>query len=240
MTTPDTLIELTTPGVRDATRAYLKSRNASAYEKAMQQALAKGHTAAAIRGIADRTGVMPEGLSRAERSDIKAQLKSEFGFLKDFIAAAPDLSDAEIANRASLYPGAVRAMYYQAFTNNALPVYPGSCPQCFGRCRCSLDQRDGEWYWNATNDKATCDGCRQRGADWQPYVARSLQRVVSAPVQDLDKRAILQSAPVGSVQLRTPSGHLVGILDRETLILEVKTRSGRPIEQIDLKPLIGT
>jgi hypothetical protein len=231
MPTPDALIALTTPAVRDATRAYLTSRNAAAYEKAMQQALAKGHTAAAIRGIADRTGIMPEGLSRAERDDIKAKLKSEFDFLKSFIAAAPDLSDAEIATRAALYPGATRAMYYQAFTNNALPLYPGSCPQCYGRCRCSVDQRDGDWYWNAANDKATCDGCRQRGADWQPYVARSLHALVAPDVRDLDRRATI--APV-----RTPSGRLVGMLDPQTLILEVK-RGGRPSEHIDLKALLA-
>jgi hypothetical protein len=55
-------------------------------------------------------------------------------------------------------------------------------------------------------------------------------------VQHLDKPCILKPAP-GSVQVRSPSGHLVGILDPKTLILEVK-RGGRPAEQIDLKPLI--
>jgi hypothetical protein len=58
-------------------------------------------------------------------------------------------------------------------------------------------------------------------------------------VRNLDKCAIVKPAPpAGSVQVRSPSGHLVGILDRQTLILEVKPRSGRPAEQIDLKPLI--
>lgn len=57
-------------------------------------------------------------------------------------------------------------------------------------------------------------------------------------MRNLDKRAIIMPAPpAGSVQVRSPSGHLVGILDRQTLILEVK-RGGRPAEQIDLKPLI--
>jgi hypothetical protein len=58
-------------------------------------------------------------------------------------------------------------------------------------------------------------------------------------VQHLDKCATIKPAPpAGSVQVRSPSGHLVGILDRHTLILEVKTRSDQPVERIDLKRLI--
>jgi hypothetical protein len=169
MSTPDRLLDLTSPAVRDATRAYLRSRDASAYEKAMREALAKAHTAATIRGIGDRTGIIPKGLSRAEREDIKAKLASEFEFLKKFMAKLPDLSDAQVAQRAALYAGAPRASYYQAFTGNALPLYPGSCPQCYSNCRCSLENREGEWYWNSANDKNTCAGCRDRGGSWQPY-----------------------------------------------------------------------
>lgn len=169
MPTPDRLLELIAPAVKDATRSYLSARNAQAFERAMQQALAKAHTAAFIRGTAERTGVLPKGLSRAERGDIKAKLASEFEFLKGFIAKLPDMSDAQVAQRAALYAGAPRATYFQAFTGNALPVYPGSCPQCFGRCRCSIERRGDSYYWNATNDKATCKGCAQRGSAWQPY-----------------------------------------------------------------------
>lgn len=169
MPTPDRLLELIAPAVKNATAGYLRSHDAGAYERAMQQALAKAHTAAFLRGIGDRTGVVPRGLSRAEREDIKAKLSSEFGFLKKFMAKLPNLSDAQVAQNAALYAGAPRASYYQAFTGNALPVYPGNCPQCFGRCRCSIDRQGDSYYWNATNDKATCDGCRTRGASWQPY-----------------------------------------------------------------------
>jgi len=42
------------------------------------------------------------------------------------------------------------------------------------------------------------------------------------------------------VPLRSPSGHLIGYLDRTRLILEVKTRAGRPTEEIDLAPLLRT
>jgi hypothetical protein len=85
------------------------------------------------------------------------------------VAALPDLSEAQANARAELYAGTVRSSFWQARTNNALPVYPGGCPQCYGRCRCSATEKDGEWYWNAANDKNTCDGCKERGASWQPY-----------------------------------------------------------------------
>ena len=59
-------------------------------------------------------------------------------------------------------------------------------------------------------------------------------------MRNLDKRAMIKPAtPPGSVQVRSPSGHLIGVLNRQTMILEVKPRSGRPAEQIDLKPLIN-
>lgn len=169
MAAPDDLIALAAPDVKAATRAYLKSRNTDAFEKAMERALAKAHTAASIRGIADRTGVMPKGLSKAERGDIKAKVAEQLEFLRGFMDAAPDLSDAQVSQRAALYVGGIRASYYGAFTNNALPVYPGGCPQCYGNCRCSIEQQGDGFYWNAANDKATCDGCRQRGEQWRPY-----------------------------------------------------------------------
>jgi len=41
------------------------------------------------------------------------------------------------------------------------------------------------------------------------------------------------------VPVRSPSGHLIGYLDRMSLILEVKPRAGRPTERIDLKPYLS-
>ena len=37
------------------------------------------------------------------------------------------------------------------------------------------------------------------------------------------------------VPVRSPSGHLIGYLDRARMVLEVKPRAGRPVEEIDLK-----
>lgn len=52
----------------------------------------------------------------------------------------------------------------------------------------------------------------------------------------LDPGAIMEAGAT-RVELRGPSGRLYGILDRRTLILEVK-RKGEPPEQIDLRPLL--
>ena len=46
--------------------------------------------------------------------------------------------------------------------------------------------------------------------------------------------------PAQLVPLRTPSGHLVGYYDARRCVLQVKTRAGRPVEEIDLRPVLGT
>lgn len=52
----------------------------------------------------------------------------------------------------------------------------------------------------------------------------------------MNKRPIPLTAPPRPqiVAVRSPSGHLVGYLNQQTLTLEIK-RGGRPAEQIDLK-----
>lgn len=167
MPTPDLLIDLATPAVRDATRAYLKSRNAATFERTMQQALARAHTAAYVRGTADRTGIMPKGLSRAERDDVKARVKEQAAYLQGFAQAAPDLSDAQIAQRASLYLGAVRATYYGA-AFPGLPSYPGDgSTACKSNCKCSLEARDSGVWW-VLGAAEHCSDCEERAAD-SPY-----------------------------------------------------------------------
>lgn len=48
----------------------------------------------------------------------------------------------------------------------------------------------------------------------------------------------IAAAPAQLVPLRTPSGHLIGYYDARRGVLQVK-RGGRPIEEIDLRPLIS-
>lgn len=164
---PDRIMELTAPAVRDATRAYLKSRNAAVFERDMQVALARAHTAAFVRGTADRTGVLTKGLSHAERADVKARLKDQADYLRGFAQAAPQLSEAQVAQRSALYLGGVRATYYRA-RFPGLGVYPcDGGTACKGNCKCSLEERKGGIWW-VLGAAEHCDECRAR-ADGSPY-----------------------------------------------------------------------
>lgn len=165
----DRLAELSAPAVRAAAKAYLTSHNAAAFERAMQRALATAHTAAYVRGIADRTGVMAKGLSRAERNDVKARVQEQAAFLRGFVQAAPGLSEAQIAQRAALYLGAVRATYY-GVRYPGLPSYPGDgSTLCRTNCTCHLEARAGGIWW-VLGASEHCDDCRER-ASASPYEA---------------------------------------------------------------------
>ena len=165
----DRLLEAIAPDVRAATKAYLASQNATAFERAMQRALAKAHTAAYIRGTADRTGVLPKGLSRAERDDVKARVSEQADFLRGFVQAAPYLSEAQVAQRAALYLGAVRATYYGA-RFPGLSSYPGDgSTACKTNCRCHLEER-GDGVWWVLDSAEHCTDCQARAAG-SPYGA---------------------------------------------------------------------
>jgi len=167
----DRLLEAIAPDVRAATKAYLTSQNATAFERAMQRALAKAHTAAYIRGTADRTGVLPKGLSKAERDDVKARVSEQADFLRGFVQAAPDLSEAQVAQRAALYLGAVRATYYGA-RFPGLSSYPGDgSTACKTNCKCHLEARDDGVWW-IMGSAEHCDDCRALAAG-SPYGATS-------------------------------------------------------------------
>ena len=165
----DRLLDAIAPDLRAATKAYLTSHNAAAFERAMQRALAKAHTAAYIRGTADRTGVLPKGLSKAERDDVKARVSAQADYLRGCVQAAPDLSDAHVAQRAVLYLGAVRATYYGA-RFPGLSSYPGDgSTACKTNCRCHLEERDGGVWW-IMGSAEHCDDCRALAAG-SPYGA---------------------------------------------------------------------
>lgn len=119
------------------------------WQRQMEQIIARAHTAAAIAGIADRAGVKPSeglfrGLSRAERADITAIVKAQLDYLKGFVAASPNLSEAQIAARAALYAGALRQTYYvQRWGDWDIPpdLLPGN-QMCVSNCRCVISVAD--------------------------------------------------------------------------------------------------
>ena len=145
------------------------------WSRAMEGIIARAHTAAAIAAIADRAGVKPSeglfrGLSRIERAEIKAIVKAQLAYLKGFVAAAPNLSEAQIAARAALYAGAVRGTFWkQRYTG--LPFYPTEGSECMVNCKCSWRQQGADYYWtlHAAEHCPTCIN-RQSGNPYQVSV----------------------------------------------------------------------
>jgi len=68
----------------------------------MRKAIATAHSAATYAAIKERTGIMPKGLSRAERNDLKARVAEQLKYYDRFAAQAGEMSDAAIAARAQM------------------------------------------------------------------------------------------------------------------------------------------
>lgn len=119
------------------------------WAKAMEGIIARAHTAAAIAAIADRAGVKPSeglfrGLSRLERAEIKAIVKAQLDYLKDFVAVASTKSEAYNKARAALYAGAVRKTFYQVRWGDWIippELVPGN-QTCMANCKCRISVSD--------------------------------------------------------------------------------------------------
>ena len=144
---------LTRTAIGDATDAYLNGGSLGAWEKAMQQAITRGHTAATLAGIAERLNIPLDSdliserrLSRAERNEIKHAVAVQLDYLTGFVAdvRADRLSDGKIRQRAAMYAGATRATYYAARWGDwEIPdnLMPGR-QKCVANCRCSISVAD--------------------------------------------------------------------------------------------------
>ena len=159
MPTPaDRLAALAAASIADATGALTRGGSVGAWERAMQAALARAHTAAYIAATAQRLGIAPDSplisqsrLSRAERADISAQVAGQLKYLRAFAAQvkAGGLSERAVLARAVSYAGSVKAPYYAARWGEwDIPtrLLPGTA-QCMGNCLCHLsdvkDNGDG-------------------------------------------------------------------------------------------------
>jgi hypothetical protein len=135
--------------------------------KDMRKAIATAHTAATYAAIKERTGVMPKGLSRAERNDLKTRVAEQLKYYDRFAEQAGDMSEAAVAARAGMYAGAVRGTYYGA-RYPGLPFQPGVGTDCLTNCRCDwVDNGDGSFNWTL-DAKESCSTCLLR-ADGNPY-----------------------------------------------------------------------
>lgn len=117
------------------------------FAKAMEAALVKGHTAAVLAAAAERAGVRVDsglfkGLSKAERADTKKAVAEQLQYLKGFLAAKGDMSEAAIRARAQLYAGSIKQTYYTARWGDwDIPqgLMPGN-QQCMGNCLCRISE----------------------------------------------------------------------------------------------------
>lgn len=140
------------------------------FRAAMESALIKGHTAAYLAAVAEKTGVgvdsgLFKGLSKAERADIRQAVAAQLGYLAGFDPAT--MSEAAARARAAMYAGSIGATYEKARAPG-LPFYPGEGTECLTNCRCHWDDNgDGTYSWILTA-KESCPTCEERAAA-NPY-----------------------------------------------------------------------
>lgn len=187
---PLRLDALTRLAIREATARYLAGGSIATWEREMRAVLTRGHTAAALAGIAERLGVPLDSallserrLSRAERAEIRQAIAKQFGYLDAFVQAVQDgsLSPAQIAARAELYGGATRATYYGArWAEWELPFLPGDgATECKSNCRCASEVEDlgdgtGLYHYHLGATERHCTTCPERAAG-SPYTVRRVE-----------------------------------------------------------------
>jgi len=133
----------------------------------MRRAIATAHTAAYYAGIKERTGVLPKGLSKVERAELKKAVAEQLKYYEKFADAAGDMSEAGVAARAQMYVGAIKATFGHA-RQPGLPFYPTENSECLTNCRCSWQETgDGAYNW-VLDAKESCPTCEGRAAD-NPY-----------------------------------------------------------------------
>ena len=172
MPAPDDILARTAGAYRDAIAAYQRTHDARAFQRAMQEALARSHTAATIKGLADRDGKTVTDwlagrdkrapLPQEERALLRNRLASQVGYLQDFVDALPGMTGAQAAARAALYAASAKSSYWDAWAGKDLDCTPGSCPACLSRCRCVLERRGNGIYWTGPGDAHSCSACRGR------------------------------------------------------------------------------
>ena len=154
--------------IRPATERLASGGSINAWRREMEKAIRLSQTASYIAAVKDRTGVIPKGLSRAERRELDARIAAQVRYLDGFVAdlKAGKLSPAQAQARAALYAGPTRATYY-ATRYPSLPFMPGEGTECKANCKCSWVQRGKDYYWTLSAVEH-CPTCQQRAAG-NPY-----------------------------------------------------------------------
>lgn len=151
-----------------ATQTLASGGSIAAWRREMERAIRLSQTASYIAAVKDRTGVMPKGLSRAERKELDARIAAQVKYLDGFAAdlKAGKLSPAQAQARANLYAGPTRSTYF-ATRFPGLPFMPGEGTPCRSNCKCSWEQQGNAYHWTL-HPAEHCDGCVSRAAG-NPY-----------------------------------------------------------------------
>lgn len=131
--------------IQPATQSLANGGSISAWRKQMELAIKRSQTAAYIAATAERLGVSPKavrGLSKAERKELDARIKTQLDYLDGFVRdlKAGKLSPAQAQARANLYAGATKQGYYAArWSDWIIPEYllPGN-QICKTNCGCRI------------------------------------------------------------------------------------------------------
>lgn len=135
---------------------------------AMRKAIATAHAAATYAAIKERTGVMPKGLSKAERADLKARVAEQLKYYDAFAEQAGDMSEGAVSARAGMYASAVRGTWYGARYPGLSQVPGDGNTSCLTRCACDLDEREDGIHWVLNEAAEHCDDCEAMAAG-SPY-----------------------------------------------------------------------
>jgi hypothetical protein len=131
----------------------------------MRRAIATAHTAAYYAALKERTGVMPKGLSRVERAELKKAIEGQLRYFAKFEEDAKGMSEQAILARAQKYVGAIRTTFLETrwgawdIPQSLMPGYQ----QCQTNCKCMIsvaDNGDGTGILTRTSHaEAHCTEC---------------------------------------------------------------------------------
>jgi hypothetical protein len=181
MPPPDRIAALLARDIAAITTRLIAGGSVERWERAMLEAITRGHAAAAIAGTAERLGVEAGGkllnernLSRAERDAIRRAVTEQLPYLRRFASELGQLSGAQIAARAALYAGATRATYYRGrwagYDLRGVPVPADGGTECLSNCKCVAYVEGDQWIYELTTAEH-CPACLSRAAK-SPYPLR--------------------------------------------------------------------
>ena len=169
----------------ELTRGLLSGkRTPTQWMREMDRTIARAHTAATIAGVSERDGftgrlrawaagkVGASALPKADRQRLEQTIKDQRPYLAKFASDVKSggLSEAQIAARADLYAGPVRATYSQTrWSNVNLPAHPADgSSECLMMCKCEWVLHDDGYHWELGTAEH-CPTCNTRGSEWRPY-----------------------------------------------------------------------